>query len=147
MMLFPDRFKLAVALFASMAPLAHASAQSAPAPAPAAAPSKPDPLVIYFQSGSAAIHDETELDHAARLFRDGNPIVMIVSGGTDAVGSPVANLQLSETRAKAVLRALIARGIPAERFQVLAKGETDPAVAAPNGEAEARNRRVEISWR
>jgi outer membrane protein OmpA-like peptidoglycan-associated protein len=102
-------------------------------------------LVIYFQSGSTVIQDETELNHAARLFRDGNPIVMIVSGGTDAVGSPVQNLLLSENRAKAVLRALIARGIPAERFQVLAKGETDPAVES--GEAEPKNRRVEITWR
>lgn len=104
-------------------------------------------MVIHFQSGSSAIQDETELNHAARLFRDGNPIVMVVSGGTDAVSSPVQNLLLSENRAKAVLRALIARGIPAERFQVSAKGETDPAVTTPSEEAEARNRRVEITRR
>jgi outer membrane protein OmpA-like peptidoglycan-associated protein len=129
--------------------LAPLSALTLPALAqtstPVAVASKPDPLVIYFQSGSTVIQDETELNHAARLFRDGNPIVMIVSGGTDAVGSPVQNLLLSENRAKAVLRALIARGIPAERFQVLAKGETDPAVES--GEAEPKNRRVEITWR
>ena len=50
-------------------------------------------------------------------------------------------------RADNVLQGLVSRGIPVERFQVLAKGETEPAVPAPDGTAEARNRRVEITWR
>ena len=121
-------------------------AASALAQAPAKAP---DSLVLYFDSGSAAVSKEGQatLDQASRLYRDGKPIVMVVSGGADAVGSPAANLRLSQQRADAVLRGLIARGIPAERFQVLAKGETEPAVPATKGVAEPRNRRVEITWR
>ncbi len=87
------------------------------------------------------------LDRAARLFRDGNPLVMTVSGAADSVGSPAANLALSQQRADAVFHELIARGIPAQRFQVLAKGVTDPSVPTPPGTAEPNNRRVEISWR
>jgi outer membrane protein OmpA-like peptidoglycan-associated protein len=116
----------------------------------AQAPAKaPDSLVLYFDSGSTAVGKEGQatLDQASRLYRDGKPIVMVVSGGADAVGSPAANLRLSQQRADAVLRGLIARGIPAERFQVLAKGETEPAVPATKGVAEPRNRRVEITWR
>jgi outer membrane protein OmpA-like peptidoglycan-associated protein len=45
-----------------------------------------------------------------------------------------------------VLRGLVSRGIPTERFQILAKGETDSVAAVP-GVAEPRNRRVEITWR
>ena len=145
-----------------------ALAQTSPAPAPlrreaatevsrpaAAAPTvapsatAPAPLVVLFPSGSATV-PSTEfavLDHAARLFRDGNPLVMTVSGGTDSVGSATTNLALSEQRADSVLRELIARGIPAQRFQVLAKGITDPSVPAPVGMPEPNNRRVEISWR
>lgn len=128
---------------------------AAPTPPPAAAPpaaaaaKAPDSLAILFDSGSVAIRpsEEKTLDQASRLFRDGKPIVMVVSGATDSVGSANANLRLSELRANIVLRELVARGIPVERFQIVGKGETDPVVPAPKGTAEPRNRRVEITWR
>ncbi len=130
--------------------LAFAAAVFAlPAHAGFAADAKPDPLVIYFNSGSTAVSAEgsSVLDHASRLYRDGKPIVMIISGSTDAVGSPNSNLILSQKRDQAVLRGLIGRGIPADRFQLLAKGQTEPAVPGHEGEPEAQNRRVEITWR
>jgi outer membrane protein OmpA-like peptidoglycan-associated protein len=122
-----------------------ALAQTSSAP-PAKAP---DSLSIYFDPGSSAITPDGlgVLDQAARTYRDGKPIVMVVSGASDSTGSAAANLRLSQFRADHVLQGLIARGIPVERFQVLAKGETEPAVPVPDGTAEARNRRVEISWR
>jgi outer membrane protein OmpA-like peptidoglycan-associated protein len=132
------------------APAPATATAPAPAPAPASAPAAaaaPPGLFVYFASGSAAIRNTTELDHAARLYNAGKPIVMVVTGATDSVGSPDKNLQLAEQRANAVLAALVARGIPADRFQVLAKGETDPAVRVPDGTAEAKNRVVEITWR
>ena len=63
-----------------------------------------DTLKIYFQTGSAGISSDGRgtLDQAARLFRDGNPIVMIVAGGADTVGKPDYNLRLSIRRAQAV---------------------------------------------
>jgi OOP family OmpA-OmpF porin len=120
-----------------------------PAAVTAAGATAPAPLVIFFPSGGAAVPpgETGVLDRAARLFRDGNPLVMTVSGAADSVGSPTANLQLSQQRADAVFHELIARGIPAQRFQVLAKGITDPSVPTPPGTAEPNNRRVEISWR
>ncbi len=124
--------------------------QPASPPAQQAAPSKvPDSLSVYFGAGSASITPDSEaiLDHAARIYRDGKPIIMVVSGGCDSTGPAAVNLQLSQLRADSVLHGLVARGIPIDRFQVLAKGETEPAVPAPEGTAEARNRRVEISWR
>ena len=123
-------------------------ATATPAAQPAPAKSS-DSLAIYFGPGSAAITPDSQrvLDQAARTYREGKPIIMVVSGGSDSTGSPSANLRLSQVRADNVLQGLVARGIPVDRFQVLAKGETEPAVPAPEGTPEARNRRVEISWR
>jgi outer membrane protein OmpA-like peptidoglycan-associated protein len=124
-------------------------AQTAPTAAQPSPAKAADSLSILFDSGSAAVSPEGQrvLDQAARTYRDGKPIIMVVSGGSDSTGSAAANLHLSQVRADNVLQGLVARGIPVERFQVLAKGETEPAVPAPDGTAEARNRRVEISWR
>ena len=115
----------------------------------AAAPAAPAPLVIYFDTGSATIRndDKAVLDHASRAFNEGKPIVMILTGTADRTGDAAVNLDLSQRRAAAVLRGLMARGIPADRFQILAKGETELPVATNLGVAEAQNRRVEITWR
>ena len=127
-------------------------APSAPSPAPSAAgpaPSAPSSLVLYFDAGSATVRqqDVSLLDQASRLYRAGKPIVMIVTGSADTTGSAAANLQLSERRANNVLQGLVSRGIPVEKFQVIAKGQTDPVVPTPAATSEERNRRVEITWR
>ncbi len=121
-----------------------AAAGAAPAAAGSAAP---DAIDVYFSPGSAAIRAEdlAQLDHAARLYRDGKPILMTVAAGTDSSGSAQTNIRLSQQRANAVYRALVARGIPAERFQILAKGATDPA--NPGNPQDSHNRRAEITWK
>jgi outer membrane protein OmpA-like peptidoglycan-associated protein len=132
---------------------AYAADSSTPAAkteaAKAEAAAAPAPLVLYFDLGSAAIRNEDKavLDHASRAFNEGKPIVMILTGTADRTGDAALNLEISQLRAAAVLKGLIARGIPADRFQVLAKGETELPVPTNPGVAEAQNRRVEITWR
>lgn len=140
-MLNPKSLVLGVATAATLA--------IAQAPAASAQSNQPEPLVLQFALGSAAIRpeDTAVLDRASRLYRDGNPIVMVVTGAADTSGEPESNLELSQQRADAVVRGLIARGIPAARFQTVAKGETEPAVPTEDGVGEARNRRAEITWR
>jgi outer membrane protein OmpA-like peptidoglycan-associated protein len=135
---------LAVAVTTLSAGVAFAQTPSDPSAAKG-----PESVVLHFDLGSATIRaqDEAMLDQASRLYRDGNPIVMIVAGSADTVGSPERNLALSQQRADAVLRALTARGIPVGRFQLVAKGETELAVATGDEVPEERNRRVEITWR
>jgi outer membrane protein OmpA-like peptidoglycan-associated protein len=113
------------------------------------APAAPAPLVVYFETGSSTIRnqDKAVLDHASRAYNEGKPIVMILSGTADRTGTAEVNLELSQRRAAAVLKGLLARGIPADRFQVLAKGETELPVPTNSGVAELQNRRVEITWR
>jgi outer membrane protein OmpA-like peptidoglycan-associated protein len=117
--------------------------------ATSAAPSAPSSLLFYFDPGSANIRpkDAALLDQASRLYREGKPIVMIVSGSADATGSAASNLQLSQRRANNVMKGLVSRGIPIERFQIVAKGGTDLAVPTSPGVGEERNRRVELTWR
>jgi OOP family OmpA-OmpF porin len=70
-----------------------------------------------------------------------------VTGSSDTTGAAAANLRLSEQRANNVLLGLVSRGIPVEKFQVIAKGQTDPVVPTRPETSEERNRRVEITWR
>jgi outer membrane protein OmpA-like peptidoglycan-associated protein len=151
---------LPTALFASCL-VASVAAQAADSSTPAnnpAAPAKtdvakagaaPPPLVVYFDSGSTTIRRENRavLDHASRAYSEGKPIVMILTGTADRTGDAQVNLEISQRRAAAVLQGLLARGIPADRFQVLAKGETELPVPTNEGVAELQNRRVEITWR
>ena len=109
----------------------------------------PDALKVHFSSGQATIEADqaATLDQAARLFREGSPLVMIVAGSADTVGSAAQNLDLSIRRAAAVAKALSDRGIPIERLQVLGRGNSELEVATANGVANAENRTVSITWR
>ncbi len=165
------RFPAETCILATAALLAGTGMATAQQAAPQAAPAQADPvqasvnapapggsseggepagkLVLLFATGSATLDAQNEaiLDKASRLYREGRPIIMLVSGSTDTTGSPAQNLILSQERADAVARGLLARGLPATRTQILAKGETNLAVQTPQGVAEAQNRRVEITWR
>ena len=115
----------------------------------AAAQEAPESLKVYFELGSARIAQEQQdtLDQAARLFREGQPYVMIVAGGADTVGPPGPNLELSLARAQSVADGLVARGIPVGRLQVLGRGTSELAVETDDGVAEPENRVAEITWR
>ena len=106
-------------------------------------------LKIYFATGSAQVPQDQQdvLDQAARLFRDGNPLVMVVSGTADTVGDAENNLNLSLRRAQTVAAGLADRGIPAARLQVLGRGNSELAVETEDGVAEEDNRVAEITWR
>jgi outer membrane protein OmpA-like peptidoglycan-associated protein len=145
-MSLPRAFVIPLAAALTLHAGAALSQESAPPAAPSAAPSS---LVFYFDVGSAKVRpkDVALFDQASRLYRDGKPLVMVVTGATDAVGTAAGNLRLSQQRATAVLRGLVARGISTERFQILAKGATEPLVPTTSGSAEPRNRRAELTWR
>jgi outer membrane protein OmpA-like peptidoglycan-associated protein len=156
-----NKCALPIVLFAASCIAASAAAQTTdPAPAPKnateaaktdtqPAPAAPAPLVVFFDVGSTTLRNEDKavLDHASRAYSEGKPIVMILTGTADRTGSAEINLEISQRRAEAVLKGLLARGIPADRFQVLAKGETELPNPTNSCVAELQNRRVEITWR
>ena len=139
---------LAVLLAAFPAQAAPTSQTAAPDQVPPKNAAAPPSLIILFDSNSSRIRDQDKaiLDRASRAYNEGKPIVMTLAGNSDLTGNAKANLLLSQRRAEAVLRGLLDRGIPANRFQLVAKGQTEPPVPTPEGTKEAANRRVSISW-
>ncbi len=112
----------------------------------AAQPAPPQQFTLYFVEGSDEFTADSKLAFdgvLAEIARRPVPDVLIV-GHADAVGSDTVNDRLSRQRAEVVLRALVARGIPAESIAVSGRGNRDPVVPTAAGVAEARNRRVEI---
>ena len=128
-----------------------AMAQTAlPQPAPTVASQAPTSVAIYFDVGSSAIRKQevAKLDLASRIFDDGKPIVMIVTGMADSSGYAGPNLILSQKRADVVFANLVARGLPPDHFQILAKGASDALRLSGQQDNPDQNfRKVEITWR
>ncbi len=137
-----------------------ACAQHSESPSAAAPPAAPPPpstgattppaveaLYVYFDADSAKLNKQAEetADHAAQLYREGNPHVMKIVGHTDATGNELYNLYLSARRANAVKAALVARGIPAATLELQAAGESDRV--APDAKEDPQDRRAIITWR
>ena len=66
-------------------------------------------------------------------------------GHADTVGSTGYNQGLSESRARRVSDALIARGVPAGAMTLAGRSENEFAVATGENVREPQNRRVEIT--
>jgi outer membrane protein OmpA-like peptidoglycan-associated protein len=74
-----------------------------------------------------------------------HPTVKIrIEGHTDSRGSDASNLTLSQARAQAVLDALKAQGIAADRMTAAGFGERRPKVPDTSDANRAINRRVEL---
>lgn len=69
---------------------------------------------------------------------------LVIEGHTDSVGSDAYNSELSRRRAQAVADALISKGIPSTRFEVLGRGEGFPVAGNDTAAGRQQNRRVEI---
>jgi outer membrane protein OmpA-like peptidoglycan-associated protein len=109
--------------------------------------STPTDVQLFFDSGSSTLSAAAnqKLDEVSRLYREGHPLVMFVSGHADSSGGEYPNLVLSGQRALATKQALVERGIPAERLQLRAMGASLPTNA--NEPPPEDNRRVVITWR
>ncbi|TJW47912.1 MAG: flagellar motor protein MotB [Mesorhizobium sp.] len=104
---------------------------------------------LNFEFGSASISDSEvqKLEGVAnamdKLLKKNPAETFLIEGHTDAVGTPDANLALSDRRAEAVAEALTnAFGIPAENLTTQGYGEEYLKVNTPGPNRE--NRRVAI---
>jgi OOP family OmpA-OmpF porin len=115
-----------------------------PAPAPAPAPVRD--FLVFFDFDSDVITPQAEaiLREAAANARQLGNTRIVATGHADRSGSATYNMGLSQRRAEAVRTALVRLGLQTDEIQTVAKGETDPLVATPDGVREPQNRRFQI---
>jgi len=101
--------------------------------------------VIYFDYNKDTIQSRSfpVLDAIAATMQ-GNPSIQLIEiqGHTDERGDDAYNLDLSDRRAKSVMKYLVDKGVDAKRLTAQGYGETQPLDRAHNEKAWAKNRRV-----
>ncbi len=101
---------------------------------------------IYFDTASATIKPESEpaLAEMVKLLKNNAALKAFVVGHTDNVGGLDKNLKLSADRADAVVKAVVARGIAANRLKAAGVGPYSPVASNRDDRGRAQNRRVEL---
>jgi outer membrane protein OmpA-like peptidoglycan-associated protein len=153
-------FALLAGCASKPAPVAPPPVVATPAPAPAPAPKTviaidqtprgvqiPLPNTVLFQFGKAELNEGAAgpyLDKIATLLKTKSTKQIAVDGHTDNVGSLPSNQAISLARAKSIVNALVARGVPQQRLQAEGFAFQRPVVSNSNEEGRAMNRRVDI---
>jgi outer membrane protein OmpA-like peptidoglycan-associated protein len=115
----------------------------------AAEPPRPITFVLYFVEATDQFTPESQalVDQVLVAIASRPAPELTVAGHTDAVGTDQYNDALSLRRAERVRGLLIARGIAPDSIRAIGRGKREPRVPTPDGVAEPRNRRVEITVR
>ncbi|ESW67944.1 OmpA family protein [Mesorhizobium sp. C277A] len=102
---------------------------------------------VYFRPASARLDEKSRplLAEVVGVVGKCPKLKVEVSGHTDSDGSPTANKNLSERRAKAVADAIIAAGIPSAQITASGYGEEKPVAPNDTPKNKALNRRIEFS--
>jgi outer membrane protein OmpA-like peptidoglycan-associated protein len=115
----------------------------------ASLPLPPRNFTLYFRFESDTLTDDSralvpEILQAVKV----RPVPeVVIIGHTDATGTADANVKLGLKRAAMVRALLVEAGLETSFVEVTSHGEVDPLVRTPDGVAEPRNRRVEITVR
>jgi outer membrane protein OmpA-like peptidoglycan-associated protein len=102
---------------------------------------------IQFKTGSAEILPGSNgiLDDVAETLKHHPEFTMLeVQGHADERAADALNLKLTQDRAKAVVEALVSRGVKASTVRPMGYGEYCPLDPEKNAEAYEKNRRVEF---
>ncbi len=102
---------------------------------------------IHFDTNKSELKPESQgaINEIAALLKNDPKLRLLVVGHTDNVGGYDANLSLSERRADAVLKELVAKhGVAAARLRGVGVGMAAPVAPNETEQGRAKNRRVEL---
>jgi len=105
-----------------------------------------DDSKIIFEPGSVEINDAAGeiLDRIAEVLPDCRHARMEISGHTDSQGREEMNLNLSQSRADAVLNGLLARDVLVSNLIAQGYGESQPIASNETEDGREQNRRIEF---
>ncbi|MES2838212.1 MAG: OmpA family protein [Bacteroidota bacterium] len=103
-------------------------------------------LYINFETGKSDIKSESQkiIDQIVEMLESNPSLKVSIEGHTDNVGNSQSNQTLSENRAKAVMDAIILKGIDKTHLSSKGWGQSKPLVDNNTDDEKAKNRRVEI---
>ncbi len=103
--------------------------------------------VVMYGFDSAEIKPEAfpMLDEAVSILKKNPELKVEIDGHTDNIGPAAYNMNLSERRAKAIMKYFVDKGVEAERLTTKGFGLTMPAVSNDTKEGRAKNRRVTLT--
>ncbi|WP_437976069.1 OmpA family protein [Sorangium sp. So ce295] len=102
---------------------------------------------VQFDTGKATIKKVSDplLDEVASVLKEHPEITKIeVQGHTDPRGGRAYNIKLSQARAESVMKALVQRGVEAERLASKGYGPDVPIADNDTDEGRQQNRRVQF---
>lgn len=102
---------------------------------------------LYFASGQQSLsgaQQHTLRDLISYVARDKRVTHLLIDGHTDNVGSRLANLSVSRSRAEQVAAVLETLGVAADKIQIRAHGSRYPVASNATESGRAQNRRVVI---
>lgn len=103
-------------------------------------------LSILFETAKFEIRKESLpiVDQIFELMKNNETLKISIEGHTDNVGDAANNKKLSNSRAKAIFDALVAKGIDKTRMSYKGWGQEKPVADNRTDDGRSKNRRVEI---
>jgi OOP family OmpA-OmpF porin len=102
---------------------------------------------VQFTTGTAKLTGNSDeiLTEVATVLKDHPELIKLeVQGHTDNKGNAPANKKLSQSRAESVVKAVVAKGVAAERLTAKGYGQEVPLGDNTTDEGRAKNRRVQF---
>ena len=109
-------------------------------------PQAPVSYMVFFELGSTKLSDQDQntVAQAAQVYKTRANATVTVTGYADTIGSPSANMALSQQRANVVKGLLVNGGVPAAAISTAASGDTGLLVDTGPQTNQPKNRRVAI---